>query len=187
MRGAALALALSAAACSPGGAAANPALAIDRAETAGQGRLAVSTTSFPANGAIPPRYSSYGDNVSPALAWRGTPGGTKSVALMVEDPDAASQKPFVHWLAWNLPPGGGLVEDAVPAGAAQGENGRGKTGWFGPHPPGATPHHYHFQVFALDARLILAAGADREALLAAMKGHVLAKGEVVGLFGKPRS
>jgi Raf kinase inhibitor-like YbhB/YbcL family protein len=182
----ALPLAFLAAACSPGAATANPALAMDRAETATQGRLAVSSTSFPANGPIPLRYSSYGDNVSPALAWRGAPAGTKSVALMAEDPDATSQKPFVHWLAWNLPPGGGLGENAVPAGAVQGRNGRGKTGWFGPHPPGATPHHYHFQLFALDAPLTPAAGADREALLAAMKGHVLAKGEVVGLFGKPR-
>jgi Raf kinase inhibitor-like YbhB/YbcL family protein len=179
-------LSLLAAACSPGGAAANPALAIDRPETRAGARLEVASTSFPANGAIPVRYSSYGDNVSPALAWRGAPTGAKSVALMVEDPDAVSQKPFVHWLAWNLPPGGGLGENEVPAGAVQGRNGRGKTGWFGPHPPGSAPHHYHFQLFALDAPLTLAAGADREALLAAMKGHVLAKGEVVGLFGKPR-
>jgi Raf kinase inhibitor-like YbhB/YbcL family protein len=182
-----LALSLLAAAChAEGAAAADPALAIDRAETAARARLEVASPSFPANGAIPLLYSSYGDNVSPAVAWRGVPAGAKSLALMVEDPDAVSQKPFVHWVAWNLPPGGSLGENAVPVGAVQGKNGRGTTGWFGPHPPGATPHHYHFQLFALDAPLALAAGAGREALLAAMKGHVLAKGEAVGLFGKPR-
>lgn len=182
-----LGLALLAAGCSAGGAdaAGGHALAIDRPETAAAARLEVSSTSFPANGEIPARYSAYGDNVSPALAWRGVPTGAKSLVLMVEDPDAASQKPFVHWLTWNLPPGGSLGEGGVPAGPVEGRNGRGKAGWFGPHPPGGRPHHYHFQLFALAAALSLAPGAEREALLGAMKGHVLAKGEVVGLFAKP--
>jgi len=182
-----LALALLASACSAGGAdaAASHALAIDRAETAARGRLEVASSSFPAGGEIPLRYSAYGDNVSSALAWRGVPAEAKSLVLMVEDPDAMSQKPFVHWLAWNLPPGGSLGEGAVPAGTVEGRNGRGKTGWFGPHPPGGKPHHYHFELFALDAPLALSAGAEREALLAAMKGHVLAKGETMGLFSKP--
>ena len=187
MRRAALALALLAGACSGRGAeaAGSQKLAIERPETATEGRLEISSASFAAGGAIPQRYSAYGDNVSPALAWRGVPAGAKALVLIVEDPDASSSKPFVHWLAWNLPSGASLGENAVPAGAVQGRNGRGGTGWFGPHPPGGKPHHYHFELFALDAPLALPAGSDREALLAAMKGHVVAAGETVGLFAKP--
>lgn len=180
------ALALLAASCSAGSAdAADHRLAFDRPETAAQARLEVSSASFEGGKAIPPHYSAYGDNISPGLAWRGAPAGARSLVLMVEDPDASSQKPFVHWLAWNLPPAGSLGENTVPAGTVQGKNGRGGNGWFGPHPPGGSPHHYHFELFALDAPLGLAAGSDREALLAAMKGHVMAKGEIVGLFTKP--
>jgi Raf kinase inhibitor-like YbhB/YbcL family protein len=187
VRRAALALALLAGACSGRGveAAGSHALAIERAETAAKGRLEVSSSSFPAGGAIPGRYSAYAEGVSPALAWRGVPAGAKALVLIVEDPDASSQKPFVHWLAWNLAPDSRLGANAVPAGAVQGRNGRGGTGWFGPHPPGGKPHPYHFELFALDGPLALPAGSDREALLAAMKGHVLAAGETVGLFAKP--
>jgi Raf kinase inhibitor-like YbhB/YbcL family protein len=108
---------------------------------------------------------------------------------MMEDPDASSTRPFVHWLAWNIDPAAGALPEAVTpdaSGLVQGRNNRRGTGYFGPRPPGSRPHHYHFQLFALDTRLALPAGADREALFAAMNGHVLAKGEIVGLFAQPR-
>ncbi|TMJ11296.1 MAG: YbhB/YbcL family Raf kinase inhibitor-like protein [Alphaproteobacteria bacterium] len=161
-------------------------LAAARDETRSTATLTVSSPDFPEGGAIPLRFSAYGAGTSPALTWTGLPAGTKALALMVEDPDASSAKPFVHWLAWNIDPASGaLPEGKVPDNISQGRNSRGTIGWFGPRPPSTKPHHYHFQLFALDAPVPLGPSADREQLLAAMKGHVLAKGETVGLFGKP--
>src|SRR5687768_988176 len=163
------------------------ALAVDRPETRTAGTLAVTSPSFASGGAIPVAHSAYGAGRAPALAWSAPPAGTQSLAIMVEDPDAMSAKPYVHWLAWNIDPAStGLGEAAVPVGARQGRNNRGSSVYFGPRPPGSKPHHYHFQVFALDRMLDLPAGAKREQLLAAMNGHVLAKGDLIGLFGKPR-
>jgi Raf kinase inhibitor-like YbhB/YbcL family protein len=161
-------------------------LARDRPETRTAASLAVTSPSFAAGGTIPLAHSAYGAGRSPALAWSAPPAGTKSLAIMLEDPDAMSAKPFVHWLVWNIDPAStGLGEAALPAGAVQGRNNRGTSAYFGPRPHGRKPHHYHFQLFALDQALALPAGAGREALLAAMKGHVLAKGELVGLFREP--
>src|SRR4029079_12257760 len=114
--------------------------------------------------------------------------------LLVEDPDAQKPKPVVHWLFYNIPwdvtnlregiPGAPGLED--PKGGRQGTNTRGSTGYFGPRPPEPNkPHHYHFQLFALDTTLDVQPGADRKTLLEAIKGHVLAQGELVGLFEKP--
>ena len=195
MRFAALLLGLLALACSGGGGAADAgqdrhALAVDRAETrAAPATIRVSSSAFAAGAAIPLRHSAYGEGVSPPLAWSGLPDGTASLALMMEDPDASSARPFVHWLAWNIDPAAGALPEGVAAdaaGLAQGRNNRGRNGYFGPRPPGSRAHHYHFQLFALDNRLNLPAGADREQLLAAMNGHVLAKGDLVGLFGRAR-
>jgi Raf kinase inhibitor-like YbhB/YbcL family protein len=162
-------------------------LAIMQSETRSAGTLAVTSPAFAAGAAIPLRHSAYGDGIAPALSWSALPPGTKSLALAMEDPDAMSARPFVHWLAWNIAPGsGGLAEGRLPAGAAEGRNSRGSTGYFGPRPHGSSPHHYHFQLFALDSRLTLPAGASRPQLLAAMKGHVLAKGDLVGLFAEPK-
>jgi len=180
-------------ACSGGGAA-DPgqdrhALAGARTETRTDHALSISSPAFPAGSMIPLRHSAYGDGLSPALSWSGVPAGAQSLALMLEDPDAVSARPFVHWLAWNIDPAGSELPEGVAstaAGIVQGRNNRGAVGYFGPRPHGSRPHHYHFQLFALDRRLDLAAGADREALLAAMNGHVVAKGDLVGLFAEPR-
>ena len=165
------------------------ALAGARAETRTEQRLGIASPAFAPGSTIPLRYSAYGEGVSPALSWTAVPAGAQSLVLMLEDPDAVSARPFVHWLAWNLDPAsGGLPEGVAPAaaGLVQGRNNRGAVGYFGPRPHGSRPHHYHFQLFALDRRLDLAAGADREALLAAMNGHVVARGDLVGLFAEPR-
>lgn len=165
-------------------------LALADARTESKERLPLSSGAFSANGTIPPQYSDYADGVSPPLAWT-TVDIAKSYALIVEDPDARPIAPFVHWLAWNIPPSviklpEGLQEQprlTVPEGVLQGRNTRGSAGYYGPHPPvGDPPHHYHFQIFALDTTLSVPPGADREALLSAMKGHVLAKGELVGRY-----
>ena len=192
MRGMAFLLGVLTLACSGGASGSDQdrhALAVDRVETsAAPARIRVSSPAFPAGAAIPLRHSAYGDGASPPLAWANLPEATVSLALMMEDPDASSARPYVHWLAWNIDPGAGSLPESVApdaAGLAQGRNNRRGNGYFGPRPSGSRPHRYHFQLFALDTRLDLAAGADREALLAAMNGHVLAKGDLVGLFGRP--
>jgi Raf kinase inhibitor-like YbhB/YbcL family protein len=192
-----LALTLLALACADDGSAGGQdrhALASARTETRTEAAFSVSSPAFAAGGAIPLRHSAYGEGLSPALRWSGLPAQTRSLALIMEDPDATSVRPYVHWLAWNIDPAADGLPEAIqaagelqqPVALTQGRNSRRGTGYFGPRPPGARPHHYHFQLFALDRRLDLARGADREALLAAMNGHVIARGELVGLFGKPR-
>jgi Raf kinase inhibitor-like YbhB/YbcL family protein len=161
-------------------------LAVDRPETRTNASLNVTSPAFAANGNIPLAFSPYGQGRSPALAWSGVPAGAKSLVLMMEDPDATSARPFIHWLAWNIDPSlRGVPEASVPAGIRQGRNGRGSAAYFGPRPHGSKPHHYHFQLFALDRMLDLPVGADRAQLLAAMNDHVLAKGDLVGLFRQP--
>ena len=136
-------------------------------------------------GRIAAANSAYGANRSMPVTWTVAPGA-KTYAVVLEDPDALGPAPFVHWQVWNIP--AGTTELAAgappPAGAVQGRNGTGSTGYHGPHPPSGT-HRYHLQVFALDSALALAAGADREALAAAMRGHIIASGEVVGLYSAP--
>lgn len=167
-------------------------LAKDRPETEGQGQIQVSSAAFGADGAIPAKHSEYSDGVAPALSWAPVQGAQSYVVIM-EDPDAKPITPFVHWVAWNIPAAvtslpEGLQEQArltAPDGLLQGRTSRGSVGYYGPRPPvGDPPHHYHFQVFALDTMLEVPAGADRDAVLAAMKGHVLAKGELVGTYAQ---
>ena len=159
------------------------------ARTKGGGKLAVNSPAFADNAMLAAKYSEYADGVSPPLSWSKVEGA-KSYAIIMEDPDAP-QKPFVHWLAWNVPATvtslpEGLQEQprlTAPEGVLQGRTTRGSTGYYGPRPPVGDPaHHYHFQVFALDTVLALPFGADRDQLLSAMQGHVLAKGELVGRY-----
>src|SRR3954470_20778404 len=184
MRHAFLFLCLLAFACSQPGDAGKPVvLAVDRPETQSSATFALTSRDFVQGGEIPVKFSDYGDGMSPSLAWLGLPPGTKTLAVMMEDPDASSAKPFIHWLVWNVDPAaGGLSRGSVTFGALMGRNGRGYPSYFGPHPPGKSTHHYHFQGFALDTQLPLKQGASREQLLAAMRGHVLAKTDLVGLF-----
>jgi Raf kinase inhibitor-like YbhB/YbcL family protein len=151
-------------------------------------RLDVTTTSFVPDGPIPSRHDGR-HNVSPALAWSGVPDRTEEVVLLVEDPDAPLPQAFVHWSVYGIPPRVTALPEGIgsksslPEGAHEGANSTGNTGFFGPKPPkGHGVHHYHFQVFAVDAPLHLAAGADRNAVVEAMRGHVLAQGAVVGTY-----
>jgi Raf kinase inhibitor-like YbhB/YbcL family protein len=169
------------------------ALTIDRSEAQAPMSIQVSSPDFVAEGPIPARFSAYGKGISPAISWSETPAGTKSLALIVEDPDAPSVEPYVHWLIWNIEPSPRKLPEAIPRGIApalpkgaeQGENTRGSNGYFGPRPPSGKPHHYHFQLFALDTMLSLTPGSKREDVLKAINGHVLAKGDLIGLFQKP--
>lgn len=170
-------------------------LAIERIPTGKGGPLTVSSPAFESSAAIPAPHSHYGERFSPALSWSGAPDDTRSFVILVEDPDAKDPTPFVHWVLYNVPAETTQLPESVPAiqrlinpeGALQGRNSRGQVGYFGPRPPrGDQPHHYHFQVFALDTTLSLAPGVSRESLLDAMRGHVIARGELVGTFEKER-
>ena len=165
-------------------------LSKDREETRASAALTVTSATIGAQAPIPVKHSEYADGVSPQLSWTAV-SGAKSYAIVMEDPDSRPVTPFVHWLAWNIPATvthlpEGLQEQlrlTEPEGVLQGATTRGSPGYFGPRPPVMdAPHRYHFQVFALDTMLQVPPGADRDTLLAAMRGHVLAKGELVGLF-----
>jgi Raf kinase inhibitor-like YbhB/YbcL family protein len=154
--------------------------------------LSVGSPAFVQGGFIPAEYSAYGEGRSPPLAWNGLPANTRSIVLMMEDPQATSPLPFVHWLAV-IPPWVRQLPEGIPPiarlpgvpNAQQGSNSRTETGYFGPRPPaGDPPHPYHFQVFALDVALSLPPGFNRHALIEAMRGHVLARGELVGTFAR---
>jgi Raf kinase inhibitor-like YbhB/YbcL family protein len=153
--------------------------------------LAVKSSSFSATETIPTRHSDYGEKLSPALSWTAVPSSAKALVLIAEDPDAADPKPFVHWVLYNLPPSINVLPESVPGtprlpqfgNALQGRNSRGTIGYFGPRPPkGDPPHHYHFQIFAVDTMLDLDPGATTAEVLAAMAGHVVAAGEIVGSY-----
>ena len=144
------------------------------------------------DGRISPRNSAFGENLSPAVSWTPAPGA-KAYAVILQDPDAGDPPPFIHWLIWNIPAATRALPEHVstaphppsPAGAAQGRNGFGSIGYGGPKPPSGV-HHSHLIVFALNAPLALAAGADSRALSQALRGHVLASGEIVGTFAAPK-
>lgn len=161
-------------------------LALSRVEA--PAAIQVMSTALTHQGDLPRIHSAYYDGVAPALSWTPVEGAATYVVIM-EDPDAAAPKPFVHWLAWNITepmtPEGMSEEIKLPNGVVQGITSRGSVGYFGPRPPvGDAPHPYHFQVFALDAPLDLLPGSDRDALLAAMRGHVIGEGELVGTYGQ---
>jgi Raf kinase inhibitor-like YbhB/YbcL family protein len=158
------------------------------AQSAPRALLQLSTSSFASGGVIPRRYTCDGDNLSLALQWRGTPAQARTLALVMHDPDAPVD--FTHWLVYNLPANAhGLSEGAsgggsMPPGSSEGTNGFGRQGYGGPCPPPGKPHRYVIQIFALDSRLPLPAGAERVRLEAAMKQHVVAQGQIVGLYGR---
>jgi Raf kinase inhibitor-like YbhB/YbcL family protein len=157
-------------------------------------KLDVFAAGISQNGAIAFKHSAFGEDISPGLSWSGGPDGTKSFAILMEDPDASMPKPFVHWIAYNITPEVKSLREGLPGTPKlemptmlQGRNSAGRLGYFGPKPPDDAVHHYHFQVFALDTVLMLDPGKDRQTVLEAMKDHVLASGEVVGIFRNPQT
>ncbi|MFB3815446.1 MAG: YbhB/YbcL family Raf kinase inhibitor-like protein [Terriglobales bacterium] len=141
------------------------------------------TDAFQPGGEIPAKYTCSGADVAPALRWSGAPAGTKSFALIMDDPDAPSGT-FTHWVLYGIPAQTTqLAEGAkLPSSAAQGVNGFRRTGYGGPCPPPGKPHRYFFKLFALDTPLSLKASATKQELEQAMKGHVLGQAELMGTF-----
>ncbi len=143
--------------------------------------LTVTSPAFKADGMIPAKYTCQGAEVSPPLQISGMPSGTQSLAVIVHDPDAARPGGVTHWIVFNLPPDGNIPEDFK--GATQGLNSGNKPGYKGMCPPTGS-HHYHFMVYALDSKLTLDSNTDKAGLEKAMQGHVLAQGELIGLYAK---
>ncbi len=178
----ALGLIAAMAACSKGG-------AVDPAPP-NVPKLTVTSPAFAPGGEIPIDHTCEGPNVAPALAWSGAPPQTKSFAIVVDDPDApdpaAPKMTWVHWVVLDLPATTTSLarEAALPPGAAAGTNDFGKQEWGGPCPP-IGRHRYFFKVYALDTA-IGKPGITKADLLAAMKGHVVAEGELIGTYQKQK-
>lgn len=147
--------------------------------------LKISSRAFSHMGMIPRKHTCDGEDVIPPLAFEGMPERTKSLALIMDDPDAPVGL-WVHWVLWNIPPeASGIEEDAVPPGALQGKNSWGRNDYGGPCPPSGT-HRYFFKLFALDSMIELAEGSTKEQLEKAMSGHILGKTEIVGIYRRSR-
>ncbi|MEI9807022.1 MAG: YbhB/YbcL family Raf kinase inhibitor-like protein [Bacteroidota bacterium] len=143
-------------------------------------KLTVQSPSFGHNGHIPVQYTCEGDNINPSIEISDIPGNTKTLALIMEDPDAPSGI-FVHWLMWNFLPSEPITERSNLG--VSGINDFGKTGYGGPCPPSGT-HRYFFKIYALDKELSVTAGESKNALLECMEGHILATGELMGRYRK---
>lgn len=152
--------------------------------------LSLTSSMFAHGGAIPRRYTCDGDDVSPPLAWTGVPDGTRSLALIVDDPDApdprAPKMTWVHWVLYDLPPETtglpeGVASRDLPAGTREGVNDWKRTGYGGPCPPRGR-HRYFHKLYALDAALGDLGKITKSRLEAAMQGHVLAQTELVGTY-----
>lgn len=142
--------------------------------------LTVKSPAFANNDFIPSKYTCTGSNINPELIIKDLPDEAKSLALIVEDPDASSGT-FDHWVMWNIPVKDKIEENSTPG--AQGKNGKNENKYTGPCPSTGT-HHYHFKVYALDTKLDLPINTDKNDLLKTMKSHILASGELIGLFKK---
>ena len=148
--------------------------------------IQITSSAFSDSGMIPPQHTCDGQDVSPPLQWESVPGGTRSIALICDDPDAPMGT-FVHWVLYNLPadvrelPEGVPVQETLPNGARQGTNDFGTIGYGGPCPPGGT-HRYFFKIYALNAPVELSAGATKAELLDAMGGRILAQGQLMGKY-----
>jgi len=160
-------------------------------EGATMAELAVKSEAFSEGQTVPKKYTGEGQDVSPPLSWSGVPEGAKELALICDDPDAPTPEPWVHWVIYKIPASArGLAENiersaalSMPPGALQGKNSWNRVGYGGPMPPpGHGVHHYHFKLYALDAELKVEPGLTKNALLATMKGHVLAEAELMGTY-----
>jgi len=143
--------------------------------------LSIASPAFLPDGTIPSKYTCDGDDVNPPLSIGNVPEKTRSLALIVDDPDAPVGT-WVHWVVWNIRAGTREIpENSVPPGALQGTNDFRKQEYGGPCPPSGT-HRYFFKLYALDAPLTAQAGATKARIEEAMKEHVLAQAELVGLY-----
>ena len=148
--------------------------------------IKITSTAFEDGGLIPAKYTCDGADISPPLRWEAVPEGTKSIALICDDPDAPAGT-WVHWVLFNLPADSRELAENIPtdrtlpSGAKQGTSDFGRIGYGGPCPPSGT-HRYFFKIYALDTQIDLADGANKAQLLRAVEGHVLGQGQLIGKY-----
>ena len=142
--------------------------------------IKIFSSAFESNNTIPRKYTCSAKNINPSLEFRDIPVEAKSLVLILDDPDAP-MKLFTHWIVWNIAPIAKIDEDSVPG--VEGINDFRKIGYGGPCPPSGT-HRYFFRVYALDKQLGIKAGTSRKKLESEMKGHIVAKGELMGKYSK---
>lgn len=151
--------------------------------------LSLRSSAFSEGGTVPTAHTCDGPNTSPPLAWSDAPKGTKSFALIMDDPDAPVGT-WVHWVLYNIPPQettlpqGMETSDTLPSGAQQGLNDFRKSGYGGPCPPKGPAHRYFFKLYALDTTLTLAPHASKADLEKAMQGHILAQTQLMGRYSR---
>ena len=154
-------------------------------------QLSLTSAGFKDGAAIPAQFTCDGANESPPLTWGDAPDNTASYALIIEDPDAPGGT-YIHWVLYDIPATThalpqGLPKDptlSTPSGAKQGRTSFKTVGYGGPCPPKGPAHHYHFTLVALDKTLGLEPGATRDRVVDAMRGHELARGELVGTYAR---
>ena len=151
---------------------------------AGGARMKITSSAFQEGGNIPPKFTCDAGDSSPPLRIAEIPSDAKTLALVVDDPDAPSGL-FTHWIVWNISPQTNTIAEGSAAQGVQGTNDFGKSGYGGPCPPSGT-HRYYFKIFALDRELNLPSGTKRNQLDAAMKGHVVAQGQLMGRYAKQK-
>src|SRR6059058_3256573 len=152
--------------------------------SAGEARITIRSPAFHQGGDIPAKFTCDGGDTSPPLQITGIALDAKSLVLIADDPDAPSGV-FTHWLVWNIPPQTDSIAEGSGPKGVHGTNDFGKSGYGAPCPPSGA-HRYYFKVFALDRELDLRSGAKRSQLDAAMKGHVIAQGELIGRYARKK-
>jgi Raf kinase inhibitor-like YbhB/YbcL family protein len=145
--------------------------------------IQIRSTAFSEGDTIPRIYTCDDQNVSPPLGWTGVPTGTVSLALIMDDPDAPSGT-WVHWVLYNLPAETSNLEQGKTGLGTDGKNDFSKLGYGGPCPPRGSNHRYYVKVYALDIMLDLRAGATKAEVESAMRGHILAQGQLMGRYGR---
>ncbi len=154
--------------------------------------LKLQSTAFKEGGRIPDKYTCNGDDISPALNWGKAEAGVNSWALIVEDPDAP-RGVFTHWIIYNIPANVTSLSEGLPTrekldnGALQGKNDALKVGYSGPCPPPGPVHHYHFNLYALDALLDLPSGASKQQVMNSMRVHIKAQEKMIADYQSLRS
>ena len=149
--------------------------------------ISISAEGFKDGTTIPDVYTCKGKDISPSLSWKGIPAGTKSIALIMDDPDCPGGT-FVHWVLYNVPPQTQKLPEGMPHdktladGSMQGMTDFARPGYGGPCPPPGKPHRYFFKIYALDSMINLPPGASKKQFENEMSGHILAKGEIVGIY-----